>query len=238
MRAHHDDLVTDYGFMHEPKIQVRSVHNCVVSYTMDYVYVSDRTRSSTGNGPDGGPSTMEQSAAGSSTTIGGIPFTSPVSRCRIKPPLYPFRMRALQRWPSRIHLRRRAVRIRIERGRMATSRLLPRHCRLRVMTPPPTVPPRARIRLAPPIQIRPPRIRPRPTSTTSNAQERPSDIVVWSTSPRACFTCLAPAGTAKRRMERMSAKPTHSLKATVSQETVSNTTNLSSRSDAAHVGHH
>ncbi|HEV3157077.1 MAG TPA: hypothetical protein VGZ00_06975 [Candidatus Baltobacteraceae bacterium] len=39
-RTHHDDLMTDYGFIHDPKVEVRSVHDRVVSYTMDYVYVS------------------------------------------------------------------------------------------------------------------------------------------------------------------------------------------------------
>jgi hypothetical protein len=37
---HHDDFVADYGFISDPKLQIRSVTARTVTYTLDYIYLT------------------------------------------------------------------------------------------------------------------------------------------------------------------------------------------------------
>ena len=39
-RNHHDDIMADYGFIKDPKVQIRDVRGLTVSYALDYVYLS------------------------------------------------------------------------------------------------------------------------------------------------------------------------------------------------------
>jgi hypothetical protein len=40
LRNHHNDFITAYGFVSDPKVQVRSVSGRTVSYALDYVYLT------------------------------------------------------------------------------------------------------------------------------------------------------------------------------------------------------
>lgn len=39
-RNHHDDFIADYAFINDPKVQIRSVTDRTVNYTLDYVYLT------------------------------------------------------------------------------------------------------------------------------------------------------------------------------------------------------
>ena len=39
-RSHRDDFVADYGFINGPKVQIRSVTGRMVTYTVDYIYLT------------------------------------------------------------------------------------------------------------------------------------------------------------------------------------------------------
>jgi hypothetical protein len=39
-RAHNDDIVADYGFIKNPKVQIRDVRGRTVNYALDYVYIT------------------------------------------------------------------------------------------------------------------------------------------------------------------------------------------------------
>jgi len=39
-RNHHDDFAADYGFISDPKVQIRSITDRAVTYTLDYVYLT------------------------------------------------------------------------------------------------------------------------------------------------------------------------------------------------------
>lgn len=40
LRNHHDDFMADYGFISEPKVQIRAAQGDTVGYTLDYVYTT------------------------------------------------------------------------------------------------------------------------------------------------------------------------------------------------------
>ena len=41
-RNHHDDFIAAYGFISNPKVQIRSVNGRTVFYALDYVYLADK----------------------------------------------------------------------------------------------------------------------------------------------------------------------------------------------------
>ena len=43
-RNHHDDLIADYAYIRNPKVQIREVHERTVSYTLDYIYLTKAGR--------------------------------------------------------------------------------------------------------------------------------------------------------------------------------------------------
>lgn len=44
IRNHHDDIVADYAYITNPKLEIQSVHGRTVAYTLDYVYVGTAAR--------------------------------------------------------------------------------------------------------------------------------------------------------------------------------------------------
>jgi hypothetical protein len=44
VRNHHDDLIADYSFIRDPKVEVQSIHGRTVSYTLDYIYLAEAGR--------------------------------------------------------------------------------------------------------------------------------------------------------------------------------------------------
>lgn len=41
VRNHHDDLIADYSFIRDPKLEIQSIHGRTVSYTLDYIYLAN-----------------------------------------------------------------------------------------------------------------------------------------------------------------------------------------------------
>lgn len=39
-RNHHDDIVANYAFIQDPKVQIRDIHDRTVSYSLDYIYLT------------------------------------------------------------------------------------------------------------------------------------------------------------------------------------------------------
>lgn len=44
VRNHHDDLIADYSFIRDPKVEIQGMHARTVSYTLDYVYLGNAGR--------------------------------------------------------------------------------------------------------------------------------------------------------------------------------------------------
>lgn len=44
VRNHHDDLIADYGFISDPRVEIQSVHGRNVTYTLDYTYLTNTGR--------------------------------------------------------------------------------------------------------------------------------------------------------------------------------------------------
>jgi hypothetical protein len=41
VRNHHDDLIADYSFIRDPRVEIQGIHGRTVSYTLDYIYLAD-----------------------------------------------------------------------------------------------------------------------------------------------------------------------------------------------------
>lgn len=44
VRNHHDDLIANYSFIRDPKVEIQSIHGRTASYTLDYIYLGNAGR--------------------------------------------------------------------------------------------------------------------------------------------------------------------------------------------------
>ena len=108
VRNHHDDLIADYSFINDPKVEIQSIHGRTVSYTLDYVYLAKAGRLYWERTGSLGLQSWCRERMGTRQRYLGL--VAPCWHLAARPCRYGRRTRyGLQRWPSRVHLRRPTV---------------------------------------------------------------------------------------------------------------------------------